>query len=88
MRTVEVAVLSEAVNNWIVQTPGRKYPGVVVQGDSLHHLQYLSSRIAKIAETMNDEDLTDLATELNDLLTGRVAAFERVLAESGFVPEP
>ena len=35
---VEVEVYSEATNHWIVRTPGREFPAMVIQGDTCHAL--------------------------------------------------
>ncbi|PWR23599.1 DUF6959 family protein [Zavarzinia compransoris] len=38
MRTENVEILSDQTNAAIVRHPGRAFPGVLVQGDSLHAL--------------------------------------------------
>jgi hypothetical protein len=38
MRVSEVEILSDETNAAIMRHPGRAYPGVLVQGDSLHNL--------------------------------------------------
>lgn len=38
MATIEVELLTDQGNNAVVRFPGRKYPGVVIQGDTLSGL--------------------------------------------------
>ena len=87
MKKVEVDVLSSDSNSWVIKTPGRKYPAVVVQGDSLYHLKYLAQKIQELLNGADKEELRDYVEELNDLLAGRVTHYDDVLRESGFVPE-
>jgi hypothetical protein len=61
MKKVELDVLGEDVNAWVVQVPGRAFPGVVVQGDSL---RILLNRIAELREAT----LTDDRDEADGLL--------------------
>ncbi len=35
MRTIEVEIFSETTNSPVIKMPNRKFPGVVIQGDSL-----------------------------------------------------
>jgi hypothetical protein len=57
MKSVEV--LSDATNYVIVQTEGRKYPGLVVQGDRLR--EWL--RLASAADPMSIDWLVDQLAE-------------------------
>jgi hypothetical protein len=63
---VKVTVLSDAANNVVVQCEGRKYPGLVLQGDRLHQWFELARR----------ED-PDSRAVLLDALEGAVAHYDR-----------
>jgi hypothetical protein len=57
--TEGVRLLSPATNYAVVQLPGRAFPGVVFQGDSLDNL------IAELEEALSDsEGLTDVVERL------------------------
>ena len=86
MKMIEVAVLSDASNNPVVRMPGRKFPGVVIQGDSLKHLQSTAQELYHLAEKLEMEVIIDLASEINDLLSARVNAYEAVLKENNIDP--
>lgn len=70
--TIQVKVLSEAVNNVVVLTEGRRYPGMVVQGDRL-------AEWARLAGSGEPESIEILAQELRDAL----AEYERVAKNHG-----
>lgn len=65
MSKVEMELLTDAQNNAVVLLPGRKYPGVVIQGDSLSVL------ITSVSEAIDALGRGD-ATEAQELL-GEIA---------------
>ena len=76
MTKQEVEIYSEAVNAAVVRTPGRRFPGVIVQGDTLANLSGLAEAVA--AECASEE-----AKELAGLLDGFREHYERVMSEHG-----
>ncbi|WP_428307695.1 DUF6959 family protein [Lacipirellula sp.] len=83
MEIKEIEVYSEASNSDIVRMPGRRFPGCVIQGDSLSNLLCNAELVCSIAERSGDEELIDAAAEVRDALLGRLAHYERVLGEHG-----
>lgn len=77
MRRLEVEVFGEETNSWVLRLPGRTYPGVVIQGDSLYML--LSSAEELRARLGEPGELRDLAAELCTLLRGHLSGYEAVL---------
>jgi hypothetical protein len=77
-----IEVLSEASNLAVVRMPGRKFPGVVIQGDSLSIL-VSAAEIIRSRVPAGDEILREAAEELCRLLTHRLAHYEEVLRENG-----
>ena len=55
--TERVDVYSRDVNAWIVRTPGRRFPALVLQGDSFHQLFALAHDICERAEHCPDPEL-------------------------------
>jgi hypothetical protein len=59
MKLVELEVYSDASNHAVIRPPGRRFPGSVVQGDSLSSLcaeaKELSERIRSLQ--VQDEEL-------------------------------
>ena len=75
----EIQVLSDAVNSPVVRMPGRRFPGVVIQGDSLHYMSVLAKEIQQISMRLNCEELVDLTADLNKLLADKLAGYEKTL---------
>lgn len=76
-------VLSDAVNHVIVRTPGRSFPGMVIQGDSLARLHRLASEVCRLANDVGDEELVGEANALCQELGERLSFYEGVLRSQG-----
>ncbi|MGD9632983.1 MAG: hypothetical protein AB7G28_16790 [Pirellulales bacterium] len=72
-------------NYAIVKPPGRKYPGCVIQGDSLASLCRMAKAIAVFAAKagIRDEDFLGNVEELNNALVGRLIHYQEVLSRHG-----
>ena len=57
MQRIEAEVFSAPGNNAIVRLPGRKFPGVLIQGDSL---SILRDDVAHIVESCAEGDLAEV----------------------------
>jgi hypothetical protein len=80
MERKELEIFSEASNAAIVRMPGRKFPRVVVQGDTLcNWLTAARSFKSRVAE-LNDQELTCDAEEFLTTLTAYLRHYESVLA--------
>lgn len=77
-------VLSQGTNAWVVRTPGRRYPGMVLQGDTLHSMLHLATKIREGLLQSENEELRDLAAELEEQLSTRMRVYEAVLQQDGF----
>lgn len=75
MRLEEVEIFSDASNSAVTRHPGRRFPGVLVQGDTLHSL-LMSVRAALRGDP---EELTEVEGRLSVL----VEHYETVLAAHG-----
>jgi len=84
MELAELEVLSVAANQTIVRPPGRAYPGVVIQGDSLSLLARAALRVlATLKEAGADEETLEAAGLLASGLGGRLLHYQDVLARHG-----
>jgi hypothetical protein len=83
MEKIEIEVYTQASNLAIVRMPGRQFPSVVVQGDSLNILYGLAVSILNRAEVTSDTELIDEAKELTQLLAGRLQFYESTLQKHG-----
>lgn len=82
-RAAETELWSSTVNAAVVRVPGRRFPGVVVQGDSLSILADSARGIVERLPTMVDEELREDVGELAAKLEAYVAAYEAVLGARG-----
>ncbi|MEI5522469.1 hypothetical protein WB401_15700 [Streptomyces brasiliscabiei] len=81
MERVEAELFTDGGNDAVVRLPGRKFPGVLIQGDSLHILR---SDMAEVVEACERGALTEagessalLLASLDALLTRYATALER-----------
>jgi hypothetical protein len=83
MERVEAELFTPGGNNAVVRLPGRHFPGVLVQGDSLHILR---TEVAEILEACERGDLTEARDTAGLLLSGLdeiLAGYEAALSDHG-----
>lgn len=78
-----VELLSRPVNFAVVQLPERKFPGVVVQGDTLNELVRQFERMSELLITKQVEELAAEIDELREQFSGGLAHYESVCAGRG-----
>jgi hypothetical protein len=79
----QAEILSHIPNSGIVQLPGRRFPGVVIQGDTLSNLfdgaRYL---LAQFRELRDEECYYEILM-LAEQLQAQLQHYEQTLAQSG-----
>jgi DNA-binding FadR family transcriptional regulator len=70
MERVEVELFTDGGNNAVVRMPGRNFPGVLIQGDSL---SIIRSDVADIRDACRTGDANE-ARELAELLLDQLDA--------------
>ena len=83
MERHELEVFSTASNAAVVKAPGRRFPGVVLQGDTLRSLASLAAEVSERIGDTEDEELRDALLELRERLGGLLSHYEAVLKEHG-----
>lgn len=82
MKSIEIEVLSEIPNASVIQLPWRKFPGIVVQGDTLSTMYSRFQRIKDYCisnpETVPDE-VEESLQMLGDQLASLLEHYEAVL---------
>jgi hypothetical protein len=76
-------LLTEPHNYAVVQLPGRRFPGVVFQGDSLHTLYLQIGNARKRASKGDDEELQIELDEIFQTLSEVVDHYERTCERNG-----
>ena len=76
MERIEVELFSHRGNNAVVKTPGRRFPSVLIQGDSLLNLRHEVARVVEACTRGNVDEarreravLADLDALLEDYST-------------------
>jgi hypothetical protein len=86
MRSELVEIYSDATNAAVMRHPGRQFPGILVQGDTLWSMCYRADQACLgLRETLE----TDAYAELNDLrnhLWELLIHYKTVLTEHGISP--
>ena len=82
MRRDGVEIFSDATNAAVMRHPGRRFPGVLIQGDTLYSMcqraDFIAQEIGR--EAPGFEDLNQLRNQLWSLLTH----YKAVLVDHGF----
>jgi hypothetical protein len=79
MRVEEIEVYSDATNAAVMRHPGRRFPGVLVQGDTLHSLCYRADVACKALDRGSDAYLE--ANDLRNALWAFLNHYKAVLGE-------
>lgn len=80
-------LLSSSRNFAVVQLPGRKFPGVVFQGDSLNILLRELKELQQRVATHNDDEINARLEDLTERMSEVLRQYETVCAEKG-IPLP
>jgi len=83
MKRMEVDVLGEQTNAPVIELPQRRFPGVVLQGDSLHALHTLAAKVSAALAKGRAHEAGEGAAELCEVLEGYVGAYEDALVRAG-----
>ena len=86
-RRMEFEVYGQDVNAAVIKMPSRKYPGILVQGDSLHNMLTLIKAAEAALAAGNSEEAKDVLQEVREVISGYEVAYTNALAEHR-VPPP
>jgi len=81
MRTEAVEIYSDAINASVMRHPGRKFPGMLIQGDTLYSLSRMAAGALAAAQPGSDQWYE--LKNLTDALRSRVDLYARVMREHG-----
>ena len=80
VKKVSVEVLSESINCPVIKLPNRKFPGVLIQGDSFNNLKELLKELE--AELKKKGVTTDILDEVKEFVVTRLDLYESTLKEN------
>jgi uncharacterized protein DUF6959 len=81
MRTDTIEIYSDATNAAVIRHPGRRFPGVLVQGDTLYTLCVAADKSCKAARGHVSEDAYLELNELRNHLWDLLKHYKQVLGE-------
>jgi len=80
--TIPIEIYHEESNFVVLQTPGRRYPGIVIQGDSLAGIVGELGEALKLWDTDRDEAQGCLKNAF-DSLKSRLDQYEEICRKNG-----
>jgi hypothetical protein len=83
MRVEPVEIYSDANNAAILRHPARRFPGVLIQGDTLYTLFQAVERIRTTAQAALDEDTAFEVDDLRDRLREFLDHYRAVMLAHG-----
>ncbi|MFF9780195.1 DUF6959 family protein [Streptomyces sp. NPDC013978] len=84
---IEAELFTDGGNDAVVRLPGRRFPGVLVQGDSLHILRSDVAEVAEACERGDVDEARDAVGLLLANLDALLARYEAALSDHG-IPRP
>lgn len=83
MKIEPIEVFSETSNIAVLRVPGRKFPGSLVQGDSLSILVNESEELLSFVQVTGNAEAITIARDHLEKLQGRLEHYEKVLGAHG-----
>jgi hypothetical protein len=83
MRVDQVEIFSDATNAAVMRHPGRRFPGLLVQGDTLYSLCQRADLICQ--EIGRDSPAYEEANDLRNTLQEYLSHYKAVMTENGIV---
>lgn len=83
MPKIEVESFSETSNSAVIRLPGRNFPAIAIQGDSLKILSDCAGDLARLSRGSDLPELQSAVSELTDILNGYQRAYEDALRAHG-----
>ena len=82
MNIESVEIYSNATDTAVIRHPGRKYPGVLVQGDTLYSLCQAADFVClRTASSRLDKEVADELNDLRSKLWSFLSHYKSVLEE-------
>ncbi len=83
MREATVEIYSDATNVAVLRHPNRAFPGVLIQGDTLHTMHVRASLAAREHAAGNHAAAMEELEDLRDHLSELCLHYKRTLVEHG-----
>lgn len=80
----ELKLYDHVPNSGIVHMPGRRFPAVALQGDTISTILSAACFFIEKSKEHNDEDMYYEAVELANKMKSHLVRYEKVLTHEGF----
>jgi hypothetical protein len=87
MHVAQVEIYSDATNQAVLRHPGRRFPGVLIQGDTLSSLCYKADALCASCRSQLDPEMYGELNQLRNALWGFLTHYKFVLGEHS-IPLP
>jgi hypothetical protein len=87
MHVEPVEIYSDVTNRAVLRHPGRKFPGVLIQGDNLYNLCQRADQICAAAKEASSNEAYEEMNALRNTLWDYLLHYKVVLGEHG-IPVP
>jgi hypothetical protein len=79
MVKIEIESLSDATNAPVVRLPGRRFPGIVIQGDSLKSMFDCVQELIQLVRSGTQEQIEGTAVELSEKIGMYKNSYEQTM---------
>jgi hypothetical protein len=83
LRTATVEIYSDATNSAVLRHPARRFPGFLIQGDTLYLMCLAADAACKAARSALSEDKYAELNDLRNHLWASLIHYKNVLTEHG-----
>lgn len=83
MKKDDVEIYSDSTNQAVMKHPGRNYPGVLVQGDTLYSYCRGLDDVCRDLRSGNTDDAYDELNEIRNAMWEKLNHYKVVLGEHG-----
>lgn len=80
----KIRMYDHVSNSGIVHMPGRRFPAVAIQGDTLSSMLTIALELMGKGKEYKDEDIYYASMELAERFRDHLAHYEEVLQKEGF----
>lgn len=89
MEKKEIEIYAHSSDGSVVRMPGRRFPGVVIEGDAMSIIYNFSKSILERVQEDADADLIAWAQELKDIVHSQLHTYEEAMSRHGLdLPYP
>ena len=81
MKKEEVEIFSDSTNQAVMKHPGRNYPGLLLQGDTLYSICRDLDEVCREIRRGNAEGAFEELNELRNSMWGKLNHYKTVLGE-------